>query len=111
MAAVPGILAEFDTLITAVLQACRVHYRTRLVALAVFGSVGRGTPRPDSDIDLLLVADPLPQGRVARVDEFGAVEAAAVPFLQAARRAGVDASLSPVLKTPEEIRHGDRSAT
>jgi predicted nucleotidyltransferase len=27
-----------------------VHYGPRLVSVAVFGSVGRGTPRQDSDI-------------------------------------------------------------
>jgi Nucleotidyltransferase domain len=44
--------------------------RGPLVALAVFGSVGRGTVREDSDVDFLLVARDLPRGRFARVDEF-----------------------------------------
>ena len=34
-------------------------YGPRLVACAVFGSVGRGTARHDSDIDLLIVTRPL----------------------------------------------------
>jgi predicted nucleotidyltransferase len=50
------------------------HYGERLVSLTVFGSVGRGTPRPDSDIDLLLVVKDLPVGRIARVKEFAAIE-------------------------------------
>lgn len=41
-----------------------VHYRTvlgeRLVALASFGSRARGGARPDSDLDLLLIAEGLP---------------------------------------------------
>ncbi len=42
--------------------------RPRLINMAVFGSVGRGASLPDSDIDLLIVADPLQAGRVARSD-------------------------------------------
>ena len=41
----------------------------RLMALAVYGSVGRGTPRWDSDVDLLVVANGLPHGRFPRVDD------------------------------------------
>jgi len=76
------------------------------VSLAVFGSVGRGTPRRDSDVDLLIVADPLPDGRVARAGEFRDVEAELGPLQLAMRRAGFAASISPVFKTPEEIRRG-----
>jgi predicted nucleotidyltransferase len=43
-------------------EVCHV-YGPDLVSLGVYGSVGRGTPRHDSDIDLLIVARNLPQGR------------------------------------------------
>ena len=79
---------------------CKEHYGTRLISLAVFGSVGRGTPRPDSDIDLLLVIKDLPDGRIARVKEFAPVEIA----LSNAINTHFD--LSPVFKTPEEIANG-----
>lgn len=100
------IRAEFEAFLCNIDDACRSHYRERLVSLAVFGSVGRGTPRPDSDVDLLVVADPLPDGRLARVDDFRLVEAALAPHRLAMRRAGLHTSLSPVLKTPAEIRRG-----
>lgn len=79
---------------------CKEHYGERLIALAVFGSVGRGTPRPDSDIDLLLVIRDLPIGRIARVKEFAAIETSL--------NVGVKTQfeLSPVFKTPEEIESG-----
>jgi predicted nucleotidyltransferase len=64
----------FGRLTGSVLDACRTHYGARLVSLAVFGSVGRGTPRPDSDVDLLIVAADLPRGHTARVEEFFAIE-------------------------------------
>jgi predicted nucleotidyltransferase len=79
---------------------CKEHYGKRLISLVVFGSVGRGTPRPDSDIDLLLVVKDLPDGRMARVKEFVPIEMA----LSNAIRAHAD--LSPVFKTPEEIADG-----
>ena len=95
-----------EHLLTEVVAACRRHYGSRLAAVAVFGSIGRGTARPDSDIDLLVVADDLPDGRVARATDFTAVEAAVAPAVAEARRAGLGAWLSPVLKTPAEIERG-----
>jgi hypothetical protein len=59
---------------------CKEHYGKRLISLVVFGSVGRGTPRPDSDIDLLLVVKDLPDGRMARVKEFVPIEMALLRF-------------------------------
>lgn len=100
------IVAVFERLLASVLQACREHYGDRLVSLAVFGSVGRGTPRPDSDIDLLLVAERLPDGRMRRSDDFLAVETAVRPALLQAAQSGVTASLSPVFKTPAEAAAG-----
>ena len=86
--------------------ACRCHYGSRLLALAVYGSVGRGKPRPDSDIDLLLVATDLPDGPSARNEEFAAVRTALAPRLAAAARAGLHPELSPVFKTRAELARG-----
>lgn len=101
-----SMTATFDRVLSAVADACGSYYGERLVALAVFGSVGRGTARPNSDIDLLLVADPLPDGRLARVREFEAVERALVATLREARDRSVATELSPVFKTPREIASG-----
>ena len=79
---------------------CKEHYGARLISLVVFGSVGRGVPRPDSDIDLLLVIRELPDRRIARVEEFGPIEAG----LGSATKTHFE--LSPVFKTPEEIANG-----
>ncbi|MEW5791493.1 MAG: nucleotidyltransferase family protein [Pseudomonadota bacterium] len=97
---------QFSTLQGALHRACLDYYGERLVSLAVFGSVARGTMRPDSDIDCLIVADPLPRGRMARMREFAAVETAMDDALRAAGRRGVQTSLSPVFKTPGEVRQG-----
>lgn len=99
-----GIRGTFERLLQRLQEACNEVYGDRLVSLAVFGSVGRGTPRPDSDVDFLVVVEPLPRGRMARVQEFEAVEARLAAALAAARDAGVLTRLSPVLKTPQEIQ-------
>ncbi|HUE89895.1 MAG TPA: nucleotidyltransferase domain-containing protein, partial [Vicinamibacterales bacterium] len=84
----------------------RRHYGPRLVSLVVFGSIGRGTPRPDSDVDLLIVAENLPDGRMARVDEFAPVEQALAATLADGRRLGFFNECSPVFKTPDEVLAG-----
>lgn len=91
---------NLTTLLNRLTSLCKEYYGNRLISLAVFGSVGRGTPRPDSDIDLLLVIKDLPVGRIARVKEFSAIEAA--PGMTTPGRL----ELSPVFKTPEEIAKG-----
>lgn len=65
---------KFEALPSATLTMVKSYYGQRLVTLAVFGSVGRGSQRADSDIDLLLVCDPLPAGRMRRIKEFNKVE-------------------------------------
>ncbi len=101
-----SLASQFDRLCCDLLAACRQHYGDRLVALAVFGSVGRGTPRPDSDLDVLIVAARLPAGRMARVAEFAMVEKALGSALAEARVAGVATTVSPVFKTPAEVERG-----
>ena len=100
------IRAVFEELMQRLADACQEVYGSRLVTLAVFGSVGRGVPRPDSDIDLLIAAGPLPDGRLRRIAEFGVVERLLATDLAAARASGVMTRLSPVFKTPEEIIRG-----
>lgn len=60
-----SLKATFDHPLDVVERSCEAFYGDRLVSLAVFGSTARGTMRPDSDIDLLLVVDPLPDGRLS----------------------------------------------
>jgi predicted nucleotidyltransferase len=98
--------AQFDFLLQRLLAACHEFYGTRLISVVVFGSVGRGTPRPDSDIDFLIVADRLPNGRMPRVTEFHAVEDRLASDLVQARAAGLTTELSPVFKTPIEVARG-----
>ncbi|MDI6872542.1 MAG: nucleotidyltransferase domain-containing protein [Bacillota bacterium] len=81
-------------------------YGERLVSLAIFGSVGRGTARVDSDVDLLLIAEELPKGRLSRVSEFEQVEERLRATLAELASRGIRTELSPVLKTPAEAEAG-----
>ena len=94
------VSVDITRLLNRLTSLCKEHYGERLISLAVFGSVGRGTARPDSDIDLLLVIRDLPNGRIARVKEFAAIETTLDMNMQGR------IELSPVFKTPEEIANG-----
>jgi|GEM_PF-182392 len=98
-------LKEFEQALEAITSAAQEVYGSRLVSLAVFGSVGRGTPRPDSDIDLLVVADKLPKGRLKRMEEFSLVEEI-VQYRTAGFKHIKMLDLSPVIKEREEVLRG-----
>jgi len=95
-----------ERLLAQLTAACAQCYGERLVSLVVFGSVGRGTPRPDSDVDVLIVADDLPDGRLRRVAEFRPVENALAPLLAEPAFAGGHVELSPIFKTRAEVTRG-----
>ncbi len=97
---------QFQKITAALLPACLTVYGDRLKSVALFGSVGRGTMRPDSDIDVLLVVDGLPNGPRNRLLEFEGVENALDPLLAEARRAGVHTDVCPIFKTPDELLQG-----
>jgi predicted nucleotidyltransferase len=97
---------HFQTILGSLTDACLEVYGARLASAAVFGSVARGTMRPDSDIDLLLVIEDLPKGRMPRVREFEAVESRLEPLLAESARHGIHTTLSPAFKTPRELEYG-----
>jgi predicted nucleotidyltransferase len=96
----------FESVLARLLHSARERYGARLVSLAVYGSVGRGEAGPGSDVDVLVVAEPLPRGRIARVREFEAVERDIEAEIEACRSRGVDTRLSPVFRSPREVEAG-----
>ncbi|GAB4128804.1 MAG: nucleotidyltransferase domain-containing protein [Acidobacteriota bacterium] len=98
---------RLDPFCRVLVDACQSVFGEGLKTVAIFGSWARGTASPVSDIDVLIVANGLPHGRMRRLDLFEAMDAATEP----ARRKiwspalGVP-PLSPILKTPAEVHHG-----
>lgn len=96
-----------DTLLEAVCEATLALYGERLFALAVFGSWARGAATPASDLDLLVVAEPLPPSRMKRVREFRPVaDATRIPRSRVWSAEGPEIELAPVFKTPAELAAG-----
>jgi predicted nucleotidyltransferase len=90
-----GILRDLQS-------AVQEEYGSRLVSLAIFGSVARGTATPQSDIDMLIVAEDLPQGRMNRVPAIDRIE----QRIQAIDAENAHFEISPVIKTPQDVRTG-----
>ena len=75
-----------------------------LVAIVLFGSVARREATPYSDIDLLIVAEKLPQGRFARQEWLQAAENLLEPKRRSLYKEGMLTDFCPIIKTPEEAR-------
>jgi len=97
---------KFEELTKNLLEEVRSFYEERLVSFVVFGSVARKTYRFDSDLDVLIIVDNLPNGRMKRVAQFSAVEDRIESFLESLRKEGIDTYISPIFKTPEEAEKG-----
>lgn len=95
-----------ERLIGSLIETCRACYGESLVSLAIFGSFARDAATPESDLDILLVAENLPRGRMERVAAFEKVEEALEAELEELHGDGWHTELSPIIKTPEGVRQG-----
>lgn len=100
------ILEAFEETLQHLLDACKKVYGRDLITLAVFGSVARGTPNPNSDIDIMLVIKNLPSGRMKRMQQFDEVEKMMEPWISSLKKYQIYTMLSPVIKTPKEVETG-----
>ncbi len=93
-------------LIETLLPICLNHYGDRLITLAVYGSVARGTHHETSDLDLLLIVEKLPKGRMKRQEEFEAVEDSLWRALGVQDQAHEPLFISVLIKSPQEALAG-----
>ncbi len=97
---------QFERLAVASCEAARETFGDNLVALAVFGSVGRGTPRFDSDLDLLGVLETAPRHRRDRWLLAEGMGEHVRPLQVELAGQGVHAELSLILKSRTELAAG-----
>lgn len=102
------IQVEYQGLVKEFCSAVKDHFKKRLVAICIFGSVSRGEAAPESDIDALIVAEDMPQNIGGRIRETAHIHEdlkATQPYLSL-RSSGRCATISTVYLTPSETeRH------
>lgn len=97
---------KFNELISKLTEEAKKYYGERLISIVLFGSVARKTQRHDSDIDILFVVENLPKGRLRRTEEFMKIEEKLEENLRTLRNEGIYTFISPIIKTPEEVKKG-----
>ena len=98
---------EYTSLLEELIRLLRREFGDRLRAVLLFGSVARGTARPDGDVDLCLVIRDLPVSRYRHRQVLS-------PVLERLRQSaaytaligrGYSHDVAAILYTPEEIQH------
>lgn len=100
----PTLNERLRRLATAYMEALRKVMGDRLVSVVLFGSVARGEATPFSDIDFLVVAEGLPQGRFARREALKAADQAVEKQLLTLSGKGIAADFCVIVKDPEEVK-------
>lgn len=98
---------EYYELVEKIKDISLKYYGERLVSFIVFGSFAADTFRNDSDIDILIIADRLPDRRWKRTSEFiENIEKKLSADIERLYDKEVYPALSPVIKSKEEVNYG-----
>lgn len=93
----------FQMLLLDLVEACKSYWGERLIGILHFGSTVRRL-KPVTDLDLFIIISELPPDRLRQHDEWEAIESALRSRLAQLDRAGCHLDLSPILKTPSDLR-------
>ncbi|MCD6357512.1 MAG: nucleotidyltransferase domain-containing protein, partial [Thermoproteales archaeon] len=103
----PGYgLEDVRPLLARYLEILEEEFGSRLVSVAVFGSVARGEAREGSDVDLLIVVEGLPEDVGSRLEEISRARwrLRLSSEYEDAKRRGAPRRTSEILLTPEEVK-------
>lgn len=97
-----NIKEPYKSLLEKLLKLLSAKLGDNLISVVVYGSVARKTARKDSDIDLLIIADSLPKGRMKRQELFLEVEKPLEPAINKLWNEGFYVDFSPIILSVEE---------
>ena len=104
-------MREFDELdgttkwyLSRLLDGLKQHFGERLVSLVLYGSRARGTHRPDSDIDVIIIIEGVPRPPFERFAVVNPVEKE-VKEEYVRRFGGYAQYLSVIVKSPEQAAY------
>jgi len=101
-------MSRFDPIELAKLytEALKRHFGERLVSVVLYGSAARGDYTATSDIDLLIIAEGLPESRRERNRILVDIEEKEFSSILAnLHRRGIYTDFSTKIKTPEEVKN------
>jgi predicted nucleotidyltransferase len=101
----PDVTERLRRLADSYARQLREHLGANLVSVALYGSVARGEARPDSDVDLLVICDELPEGRFARLRRLEAAGATLDGELARLRAEVIDTRFAVIVRTRCEAEH------
>lgn len=97
---------EYQELIDEYCLAIKKHFDKALVSICAFGSVARGEASPQSDIDVLVVAEGLPECIIARAEETAHIHRLIkqTPAYHSLRALGRSGLVSSIFLTKSEVK-------
>ncbi len=98
---IPALKYPYSELLSELLDNLKGYFD--LVSFVVYGSVARGNATKDSDVDLLIIADNLPD-RYEMFKIFDKAEEAISDKIKKLRKDGYYIFFSPVIKSREDAR-------
>ncbi len=99
------IPSEYEGLLKEYCSAMKIHFAEKLVSICVFGSLARGTPAPSSDIDVMVVAENLPEDVGERTQSTNYIHQMLKKTDASAtlRNLGRSTLISDIFLTPQEV--------